>query len=387
MKKTVAVIFGGKSAEHDVSIITAHLPIISSLISSGKFEVIPIYISKEGKWYSDEKMLDLDYFKNNLDNKLNTLRTLDISLNDGLRIIRTGFFSKKIKIDIVFPAMHGTYGEDGSLMGLLRMANVPFVGCDISASTIAMDKSFTKQILASADIATVPFIYFTKKDWEGSGSINILEKIENLKYPLFVKPVHLGSSIGIAKTKDIEELKQAVEVALHYDNKVLIEESVENLIEVTLPIMGNSELTLGAIERPLNKTSFFDFQEKYLGENGKKNNGRVNNNYSEIPAKISEELSKEIEYLGKKTYKILGCSGISRIDFLIDSSVNKVYVNEVNTLPGGLYDHNWRKTGVSNVELVTKLIDLALEKFDEKRAITHTFSSEILNNLNSAKLG
>ena len=205
-----------------------------------------------------------------------------------------------------------------------------------------------------------------------------------MKYPLFVKPVHLGSSIGITKIKQPSELENAIEVALHYDDKVLVEEGVENLIEVTLPIIGNDELTLASVERPLNKTEFFDFNDKYLS--GGKKGGGANSNYSEIPAQIGDALTKQAQELGKKTYKILGCAGIARVDFLIDGKTNKVFVNEVNLLPGSLYHHNWKKSGISGVELVTKLILLAEARFSETQKLTHTFSSDILSKVGGPKV-
>lgn len=376
MKKTIGVVFGGRSVEHEVSIITAHNPIIDSLLVTAKYEVIPIYISKGGFWYSDPKMNDINFFRSDLEEKLNKLKKLQLDLNDGFRIIEPGVFGgKKIKIDIIFPAMHGTYGEDGSLIGLLRMAHIPFVGCDIFASSVAMDKILTKQVLRSEGVLTVKDVWFTKNDWQ-ERSEEIKQEISKLKYPLFVKPVHLGSSIGITKVKKEEDLLNAIEVALHYDDKVLVEEGVKNLIEVTLPIIGNNEPILASIERPLNKTEFFDFQHKYLSGN-KKALG-VNSNYSEIPANISEDLSFKIKDLGIKTYKTLGCSGIARIDFLINSETKEVFVNEVNTLPGSLYQHNWKKSGVSNIDLVEKLISLAEERFLEDSSIKSEFKSSIL---------
>ena len=385
MKKTIAVIFGGKSAEHDVSIITAHNPIIQSLIAIGDFDVLPIYISKNGIWYSDKAMNDLAFFKqNNFESKLSDKNKINISLNDGLWIIWNGILQKKVKIDIAFPAMHGTYGEDGSLMGLLRMANIPFVGCDMFASAVAMDKVLTKQIVSTENIPIVPYVWFTKYDWKIKKA-QIKEKISKLKLPFFIKPVHLGSSIGISKIKIISELENAIEVAFHYDDKVLVEEGVENLIEVTLPIIGNSELQFAGIERPLNKTEFFDFSEKYLA-GGKKSN-ELNNSYSEIPAKISDDLSKQVLDFGQRTYKALGCSGIARIDFLINSETKQIYMNEVNTLPGSLYIHNWKKVGVSAVELIKKLINFAEERYADNSNITHTFNSSILEKNNNNKIG
>ncbi len=382
--KNIAVIFGGKSAEHDVSIITAHTPIISSLLATGQYEVWPIYITKDGAWYCDQFMNDLEYFKkDDWHNQLTKLKTIHLSFDNGLTVIWPGLLSKQIKIDLVFPSMHGTFGEDGSLMGLLRMANVPFIGCDLFASAVAMDKVLTKQVLASEGLPVVPYVWFTKHDWELNKS-TLSEKISHLKYPLFIKPVHLGSSIGITKVKNNSELENALEVAFHYDDKVLIEEGIENLIEVTLPIMGNETLQCAAIERPLNNTEFFDFNDKYLS-GGTKGNG-VNRQYSELPAQINDTLTNQILDLGQKTYRILGCSGIARIDFLIDDQTKNVYVNEVNTLPGSLYQHNWKTIGISNVELVTRLINLAQERFDSQKTTTYTFSSDILKQSGGKKI-
>jgi D-alanine-D-alanine ligase len=373
MKKTVAVIFGGRSVEHDVSIITAYNPIIPSLNLTEKFNVLPIYISKDGSWFSEKSMNNIDFFKQrDFGKKLKS--KIRLSFDGGLTIIWPGLKNKKTKVDLVFPAMHGTFGEDGSLMGLIRMANVPFVGCDISSSVISMDKVLTKQILSISGISTVPYIYFTNKEWDLRKD-SIIKDI-NIKYPLFVKPAHLGSSIGIAKVNREVDLQNAIEVAFHYDDKVLVEESIENLIELTVPVMGNDNLTLGAIERPLNREDFFSFNDKYLRKN--------NLNYSEIPAKIDHELSEKTKNLAKQSYKAIGCSGIARIDFLSNSK-KEIYVNEINTLPGSLYSHNWRKIGISNVDLVTKLIELAEQKFNERKEIRYTFNSNILKNFGGQK--
>ncbi len=384
MKKNIAVIFGGRSTEHDVSIITAHTPIIQSLLATGQFNVWPVYIAKDGSWYSDKAMNDLAYFKqDNFEKQLVKQKKIQILFDNGLKIIWSGIRTKMVQVDIAFPAMHGTFGEDGSLMGFLRMADIPFVGCDLFASTVSMDKVLTKQVLAIENIPVVPYFWFTKNDWEIDKSTWI-ERISKLKWPLFVKPVHLGSSIAITKVNKNSELENAIEVAFHYDDKILVEESVENLIEVTLPIMGNEELILAAIERPLNKTEFFDFSDKYLS--GNKKSGGANSEYSEIPANIDKELARQVEDLGKRTYRTLGCSGISRIDFLIDRLSNHVFVNEVNTLPGSLYHHNWKKVGVSGVELVVKLIALAEERFISQKKTTYIFDSDILKKKGGQKI-
>ena len=384
MKKTIAVVFGGRSAEHDVSIITGHIPIIQSLLAGGQFEVVPIYIAKDGSWCSDKAMNEMAFFKQpDLQTILAKQKKIELSFDNGLTLIWPGMMSKRQRIDIVFPAMHGTYGEDGSLMGLLRMAGVPFVGCDMAASAVAMDKVFTKQVLSTEGISVTPYVWCTKTDWQ-LRKAEFLQKVSRLRMPLFVKPVHLGSSIGITKVKQQSELENAIEVAFHYDDKVLVEEGVENLIEVTLPIMGNDSLEFAGIERPLNNTEFFDFTDKYLS--GGKKSGGVNSQYSEIPANIGEKLSRQVKELGAKVYTTLGCSGIARIDFLIESTLGNVYVNEVNTLPGSLYCHNWKKVGISNVELVSKLVALAEERFNLQKNTTYTFESDILKKAGGPKL-
>jgi D-alanine-D-alanine ligase len=385
--KSIAVIFGGKSAEHDVSIITAHIPIIDSLQASGQFDVWPIYISKEGKWYCDKAMNDLAFFKQpNWEAKVAAMKPLSLSLNEGFEISWPGTFgAKKQKIDIVFPAMHGTYGEDGSLMGVLRMAGVPFVGCDIFASSVAMDKVLTKQVVAAEGMPVVPYVWFTRAQWFADQK-KYRDAIGKLRMPLFVKPVHLGSSIGISKARNEKELDEAIEVALHYDDKVLVEESVENLIEVTLPLMGNDEPRTAECERPLNKSELFGFEEKYLRGGKKVQQEGVNANYSEIPARIGEELTAKIKDLGMRVYTTLGCSGIARVDFLVDSKTNAIYVNEVNTLPGSLYHHNWKKAGVSNMDLVTSLVKLAEERFAAQQGTVYTFASDILSKVGGPKV-
>lgn len=381
--KTIAVIFGGRSAEHDVSIITAHNPIIQSLIGSGQFDVWPVYIAKNGSWYCDKAMNDLAFFKqDDFEEKLKSQRKAQILFDNGLWIILPGLLTKRVRIDVAFPAMHGTYGEDGSLMGLLRMAGVPFVGCDLFASAVAMDKALTKQVLGYEGIPIIPFVWFTKEDWEKNEK-PLRTQIASLGLPLFVKPVHLGSSIAISKVRKESELENAVEVALHYDDKILVEKSVENLIEVTLPIMGNDVLRTAEVERALNKSAFFDFSEKYLS-GGKKGIG-LNREYSEIPANIGKDMTERVKELGKKTYRALGCAGIARVDFLIDSSADKIYVNEVNTLPGTLYCHNWRKSGVSNMDLVLKLVALAEGRFASQKNIVYTFNSDILSKADGQK--
>lgn len=382
-KKTIAVIFGGQSVEHDVSIITAHIPVIGSLRASRQFDVFPVYIARDGSWYSHSTFNDLDFFKRaDIDAFLAKQKKLRLLFDGGLWLEWPGLWGRRVRIDVAFPAMHGTLGEDGSLMGLLRMAGVPFVGCDIFASAVAMDKSITKRIAAAQGIPVIPDVVFTRQEWKTDANA-LRSRIKELSWPVFVKPVHLGSSIALAKAKQSFELENAIEAALHYDDKILVEESIEDPIEVTLPIMGNDVLQLAGIERPLHSTELFDFNEKYLSGNAK--GGGVNRQYSEIPARLDNDTAEQVISYGKRAYRALGCEGIARIDFLIKKDSKQVYLVEVNTLPGSLYCHNWRKVGISNSELVTRLIMLAEERFAAQKKITHAFRSNILQKAGGKK--
>lgn len=380
--KTIAVIFGGRSTEHDVSIITALASIIKPLELTKQYKVEPVYIAKDGAWYWDEKLKDISlYSSGQIQDFLHKTQPISVQLDGGMTLVKaSGIAGRKTlrKIDIVFPAMHGTYGEDGSLMGLLRMANVPFVGCDMDASVLAMDKVLAKQIAESQGIPVAKYEYLHSDTYIRKGSEAISGIESSLTYPLFVKPAHLGSSIGISRAANRSELRNAIEVASHYDEKVLVEEEVPNLIEVTLPIIGNEQLTPALLERPMTKPEdFFDFETKYMqgGKGGKKGGTKGAQGYSELPAQLSDDLYKKAENLGKAVYRSLGCTGIARVDMLIDSKTGIVYFNEANPLPGDLYAHNWRKAGVSSVELVQTLVRLAEERWQveqQQNTVFHT---------------
>jgi len=381
MTKTIGVFFGGKSTEHDISIITALSSVIKPLEMTNKFNVVPIYIAKDGKWYSDDKLKGIGLFRSNkIDEFISKTKPISMIFDNGLVLRKSGLNKKDVRIDIAFPAMHGTFGEDGSLMGLFRMAGIPYVGAGLQASVIAMDKVLAKQIIEANGITTPKFVSFSKSEFKTKPD-DILKRIsKELNYPLFVKPPHLGSSIGIARVENLSELINAIEVASYYDDKVLVEEAVNNLIEVTVPIIGNDDLRPGLVERPLSHDEqFFDFETKYIN-GGKKSGGQKTGSqgYSELPAKISDELYAKSLDAALKSYKAVGCEGISRVDLLIDSKTKTVYFNEINPLPGSLYVHNWRASGVSSIELVTRLVELAEERFEREQKTETTFSSNFL---------
>jgi D-alanine-D-alanine ligase len=375
MKKTIAVFFGGRSTEHDISIITALSSIIKPLELTKKYTIVPVYITKTGKWISDEKLTDISMYRSGKINEFAAKSKSPVLTFDG------GLTINKKRIDVAFPAMHGPYGEDGSLMGLFRMAGIPFVGSDMDASVIAMDKVLTKQVVQANNIPTSRFYAFSKQQFAG-GSTEIINSIESkLHYPLFVKPAHLGSSIGITKVHNKTELNNATEVAAYYDDKIIVEEAVENLIEVTIPIIGNEILTTALVERPLSKNDgVFDFDTKYINVGGKKGGSKTGGaqGYSEMPAKLPDGLYERSLEIAEASYRAIGAGGIARIDLLIDSKSGIVYLNEINPLPGDLYNHNWRASGISPTDLVTKLVDFAQQRFDEQQKNQTTFKSNFL---------
>jgi D-alanine-D-alanine ligase len=283
--------------------------------------------------------------------------------------------------------MHGTNGEDGALMGLLQMANVPFVGCRMEASAIAMNKILAKEVAVANSIPTAKFLSFDSERMRSEPEWVIGEILEKLNLPVFVKPAHLGSSIGITRVDKRENLGNALDVAAYYDDKIIVEEAVQNLIEVTVPMIGRgNDLILGNVERPLVKAEdFFDFDTKYM-KGGKKKGGAKaggtkgsgSQGYSEVPAKLPGDLYKRSEEVARRVYEAIGAQGIARVDLLIDEKEKLVYFNEVNPMPGGLYAHNFAKSGMSNVDLVLKLIECAKEDFADRQEINSVFESGYL---------
>lgn len=388
-KKTIGVFFGSKSPEHDISIITAQL-IISGLLGLD-FNVVPVYINRGGLWMIDEELGKLKSFtdpKREIEKEKNFQEFyLDLEGSNGKMVFKKkGIAGKTIIIDLAFPAFHGSFGEDGTIQGLFEMMNIPYVGCDVVSSAIAMDKALTKQIYLANNIPTTKFIYFYKNDWEENKESIVKEIKETLQWPVFIKPVHLGSSIGISKIKegDIAGLENKIDVAFYYDDKVLVEEGVSDLMDVTCCVIGNRKLLASLLQESVFQADLFDFEEKYLKEGG----SQLGKSQSSviIPARLDADLTEKIQETARKAYRALGCCGIARIDFLLNKQLNKFFANEINPLPGTVYHHLWKASGLELDELLKKLISFAGEKHEQKKAISFSFESKILSSLNSKKL-
>lgn len=377
--KTIGVFFGSRAPEHDISIITGQL-IVAGLKDIG-LDVVPIYISKKGRWYIGKQLDSILFFRlPNKEDKLTKMKeySLDMEASSGKMVFRAkGLWPKKVEIDIAFPALHGINGEDGTIQGVFELVNIPYVGCDVAASAIAMDKVLTKMLYKANDIPTVPFVYFKRSDWEKNKADWLSKIAGELSWPLMVKPARLGSSIGMAKVKDSSELEFAVEVALHYDDKVLVENCVEQLMDVTCAVLGNDEPVASLLQESLFEDDIFSYEDKYLRDGGAQT-GKSKSNIV-IPARLPAETTREIQAMSKRIYRLTGCSGISRVDYLYDKADQKIYANEINAMPGTIYHHLWKKSGIGLPELLRRLIDLAEEKFAARRKLTMTFESDILS--------
>ncbi|HZJ40820.1 MAG TPA: D-alanine--D-alanine ligase family protein [Candidatus Saccharimonadales bacterium] len=386
--KRIGVFFGGKSPEHDISIITGQL-IISVLKKIPEYEVVPVYLDKQEHFFIDEKLGSLAFFSvDNYQIELEKTGGYDLDLdasNDCLVFKKGGAFSrKKIKIDFVFPAFHGNLGEDGAMQGLFNIFNVPYVGCDVAASSIAMNKILTKIFYQGLNVPTTKFVFYNRAQWQADKT-KILEEVKTaLTWPVFVKPPHLGSSIGITKVSDFKDLEQACEVALHYDDQLLVEEGVENLMDVTCAVRGYKNPEPSLLQESTFSTGLFSYEDKYLSDGGAQL-GQAEKKII-IPASLDENTTKKIQEASVKVFQALAGVGIARFDFLYNKATGQYFANEINPLPGTLYHHLWEKSGVKIGELVRQLINDALLRQEEKDASVHSFSSEVLSQLKSLKL-
>ncbi|HRY63338.1 MAG TPA: D-alanine--D-alanine ligase family protein [Patescibacteria group bacterium] len=384
--KKIGIFFGSRTPEHDVSIITAQL-IIAGLRDLGH-EAVPIYIGKNGRWYIGKQLDSVMFFKEeNKEAKLSKMKSYHLDMEastDKMVFFRDGIAPGKIEIDLAFPALHGANGEDGTVQGVFELVNVPYVGCGVASSAVAMDKILTKIFFQGIGIPTVDFVSFDKAQWDKS-SAEIMNSIQDkLDWPVIVKPARLGSSIGIAKAGTKKELELAIEVALHYDDKALVEKCVQNLMDVTCAVIGNDEPRASLLQESLFRDELFSYQDKYLDEGGAQT-GQAEKNII-IPARLDEKTTQEIQEMSRKIFKGLGCSGIARFDFLYDKVEKRFYANEINTIPGTLYHHLWKKSGLGLKELLSELIRLAEERYKIKNKLILNFDSKILDFVGAAKL-
>ena len=389
MKIRVGVIFGGESVEHDVSIISAIQAM--NKMDEDKYEIVPIYITKDREWYTGDMLRDIDVYQD-----LNLIKNYSSNVvlyyKDGSYVLqkKKGLFKSVVReIDIAFPIVHGTNVEDGVLQGYLQTVGIPFVGPDVYAAVVGQDKAFMKDVWKEAGLPMTNYVWFYDVDYKQDKD-EIMKKISKLKYPLIIKPATTGSSVGISVAENETSLIEGIDEAIQYDSKIIVEEVVENLKEVNIAVMGNYEhQKLSEIEEVLSGNKFLTYQDKYIGGGKGKMKGAMKapaktpskgmaSANRKIPADLSEKTRNEIEEIAHTAFKVLGSAGNSRIDFLIDDKTSKVYINEINSIPGSLAFYLWDAKGVDFTSVLDEMINTGIKDYKKRISKTHSFETNIL---------
>lgn len=354
MKRKLGLLYGGKSAEHDVSLSTAKAVI--QALNFDQYDVFPIYITREGEWRKGAQLTmpventdDLVFQKDGKEEKPNDISSFLVS--------------DEKPFDVIFPLLHGTNGEDGTVQGLLEVLNLPYVGNGVLASAAGMDKVVMKQLFEVAGLQQVPYVYFIRKEWQKKQEELLKEMEDKLSWPMFVKPANLGSSVGISKATNHEELIKAVDLALKYDRKIVVETGI-TAREVEMAVLGNDEPKVSVPGEIKPVTDFYDYDSKY------------NDNQTDllIPAPVSDNVIANMSDMAKRAFKIIDCSGLVRADFFVTAE-DEIYINEINTMPGftpvSMYPILWQNTNLSYSDLIEELISLAIERHEEKQQLQY----------------
>ena len=386
----VGVIFGGDSVEHEVSIISA-LQAMEN-IDEEKYEVIPIYISKDRHFYTGIALKDMETFKY-FDSMKKYVKEITMCRKGDEVVLQKvkGFFGRNVNtIDVAFPIVHGKGVEDGSLAGYLETLGLPVVGPSVLGASLGQDKVVLKEVLKANNINTPNYVWFY--DYEYSmNKDEIIENIEKLNYPVIVKPANLGSTIGIGVAHNKEELTKAIEEAIEYEKKIIVEQMIPNLQELNCAVCGNYEYNeTSFIAEMKMKHELLTFEDKYLGgSKGKGMKSKMPSSMStsefEIPAKISEEMTNKIYEISKKVFRVLNLKGVCRIDYLVNKETNEIYVNEPNTIPGSLAFYLYKPKGKDYKTLTDELIKSAIKDYKNKMRKTSSFTSNILSEYNGSK--
>lgn len=379
-KLRVGVIYGSRSVEHEVSVITA-LQAMDALDPS-RYDVIPLYITKQGEWLTGPSLRKIDAYHPDSDLRRSLTRASLLPVpNEGvLHVVEKGrllSFSSgtRVVIDIAFPCVHGTLGEDGTLQGLFELADIPYVGCGVLASAVGMDKVAMKAVFRSADLPTLDCAVVRRDEWERQPDA-VVERLERtVGYPGFVKPANLGSSVGITRAVDQVSLRSALEVASHYDSKILVEPGLDGAVDVNCSVLGfGDDVRVSVCEQPVSWEQFLSYEDKYI--RGGKNQG-MKGASRRIPAPISEALTKKVQDLAVRAFQAIDAAGVARIDFLITQD-EQVFVNEINTLPGSLSFYLWEASDLPFPKLLDRLVEIAQERHAVRQKTDYSFDSKLL---------
>ncbi len=381
MKTKIAVMFGGKSVEHEVSVISA-IQAIGNM-NREKYDILPVYISKANEMYIGDGVGDIEQYKH-IDQLIAKSQRVILISSGGkpcflpYPLKRFGK-NQEIEVDLAFPIVHGTNEEDGTLQGYLKTVGIPFVGCDVTASAVGMDKYVTKTILKDNGIPVLDCMQFTTGDYRDMDAM-VAAIEERLGYPVIIKPVNLGSSVGISVAKDRAHLVQSIDDAFLYASKIIVEHAITNLREINCSVLGDDEEAIPSeCEEPLHSQDILSYEDKYMSNSKSGASKGMASVSRKIPAEISEEMRDRVRSIAVKAFHCLGCNGVARMDFMIDGDNGELYFNEINTIPGSLAFYLWEPVGVSYPELLDKMIALALKRQREEKALTFSFDTNILD--------
>ena len=392
MKKHVGVIFGSRSCEREVAIISAVQ--LMRFADPEKYDIIPVYIDEHGSWYTGEALKEIGTYKP-FNPEMKGIRKVfpDLSsgsgallyLNKGTGLLAKDKLEIAARIDVYIVVMHGMNGEDGTLQGLMELANIPYTSTGVTGSAVGMDKIIMKEFFRGADLPVLPGEWYTRREYAEDAPKIISDVSGKLGFPVFVKPANLGSSIGVSRADNEEELKDALELAFEYDRRVLVEKGLDKPVELNCSVLGyDDDILASPIEMPLNQDEFLDFRDKYLGGNGSKGMASLSR---VLPAPIEDSLKNEIQEMSKKIFRLMDCKGVVRIDYMFDRLSEKLFITEINTIPGSLAFYLWEKDGISYRELIDRMIACAEKAHDDRNKTNYAYTSDILKGVSFGAKG
>lgn len=387
MEKTqLGVIFGSRSCEREVCIISAVQ--LMNHVDPEKYDVIPVYISEQGVWYTGEALRRIETYQHfSADTRGVEQVWLDMTAGSGALLTTRpgkGLFGKPetvvaARLQACVVVMHGLNGEDGTLQGMLELANLPYTSTGVAGSAIGMDKIMMKQFFRGADLPILPDCWFTRSMWEKDRAAVLSAVEEKLGYPVFVKPANLGSSIGVSRADDRDELADSLDLAFDYDRRVLVEKGLDKPIELNCSVLGyDDDVTASPIEMPISADKFLDFKEKYLAGGGSKGMASL---HRILPAPIPEDMRDRLQQLSCDIFRMLDCKGVVRIDYMWDRATDQVFITEINTIPGSLAFYLWENAGVKYAELIDRMVACAIRAHEDKNLRNYAYTSDILKNV------
>lgn len=380
MKTNIGVFFGGRSTEHEISVISASQAMHA--IDRDKYDVTPIYISKQGRFYTGDALFDVANYRDIPSLLAKCIQVyMEPSYGDyNLYRVKKPMFGSAVltTLDVVIPVLHGSNVEDGIFEGVLETIGIPYAGCNTLASANGMDKITMKMILRESGVPVIDYVWFTDKEWFKKRDELIARIEEKIGYPVIVKPANLGSSVGIGRAANREQMIEKIEVAEKYSSRIIVEHMVDNLKEINCSVLGDcDEYQMSVLEEPIKSAEILSYEDKYMG--GTKGTKGMQASQKRIPADLPKDMTDRIQYLAGETFRVLGCHGVSRIDFIIDDDTKEIYVNEINTIPGSLSFYLWEATGLKFDQLMDRLVKLALKRKREQGQKTVSYDQNIFS--------